>query len=162
MSIASVPGSQQSCAAAGSWRLPDGQALALRPLGFSRLQVEAGGLWVTVTPPSRGARLLPADLFLRAGDALVVEPGACAVQEAWPRGGGAAFAWDPVAWAAPAAEDWQALVVRPWAELAGRTRCALQHAGAAAGAAVRLALGLGRFARKAAAPRGNALMRFLN
>lgn len=152
MPTASVLESQQSCAAAepirdpaGCWRLPERQALSLRSRGRSRLRVEAGGLWVTVTPPGRGAGagISPGDQFLRPGDALVVEAGARTVLEPWPRGaGGAAFAWDPVA----VAEDWQALVAQPWAELAGRTRSALRHAGAAGAAAGRLAAGLWRFA----------------
>lgn len=161
MSTATRLESQQSPGAArradapcGSWSLGDRQALALQPRVRSVLRVQAGGLWVTVTPRGgQGARAVgarwAADRFLQPGDALVVDAGERAVFEPWPAGG-AAFAWEPLSCAAPAAvsvrEAWRTLVAPPWAELAGRTRSAFGHAGAAGLALGRLALGLWRFA----------------
>lgn len=162
----SSPASQHMDTPSGSWRLGDREALALQPRVRSLLKVQAGGLWVTVTP-RRGRRSRSAepadragDLFLQPGETLIVAAGERAVLQPW-HAGGAAFAWDRVAAAVPqraavsSREAWGALVAPSWAELAVRTQSAIAHAGAAGLALGRLSVGLWRFA--VARRRGRAM-----
>jgi hypothetical protein len=65
-----------------AWTLSQGEAMSL-PIGPGRreLRVLEGRVWLT----QRGALSLPAeDVWLNAGDTLVVEDGAELVVEAWP------------------------------------------------------------------------------
>lgn len=107
--------SARAPAAAGHWPLTAGRAISLLPQASGRLTVAHGRVWATLdgglTQPAR-------DLFLTAGDSLLLAPGQRVVLEPFGGSGqtvGAAFDWQP----APAAQAvrWSSAVAPPAAEL---------------------------------------------
>jgi Protein of unknown function (DUF2917) len=81
----------------GSFALPTGHALSLKPAEPSQLRITQGSAWVTL--PS-----VPGDHFLQAGDTLQVRACDALVMEAWrmPQGQTLYFDWDPVPMRMPA------------------------------------------------------------
>lgn len=124
MHLPAMPSLQQSTSGMhprplpGTWGLPAGRALSLRPAWPGQLEVARGRVWLTVSGPGAPA----CDLVLGAGATHTLQPGQHAVLEAWgaPAADPVALRWD--AWALlqagaaeaapPAAEvrqAWQAL-----------------------------------------------------
>lgn len=101
--------------AAGHWPLAAGRSISLLPPSSGRLTVAAGCLWATLD----GSLAQPAgDLFLAAGDSLLLAPGQRVVLESFGAPGqpaAAAFDWQP----APAAQAvrWSSAVAQPASEL---------------------------------------------
>lgn len=129
----------------GCWKLNAGRAVTLRPREAGVLRVARGQVWATLSGPHRGRGNDLGDHFLRPGESLTLRPGQRLVVEPWDAASDAPawFSWDPQSAAAqnprPAARGWSVAVVQPLIDL----RLAL---GGAAGAVVRLAVGLAGFA----------------
>ncbi|RZU02178.1 DUF2917 domain-containing protein [Rivibacter subsaxonicus] len=79
---------QQSMAAAGMlWHLDPGRAVRLAPSAQPRwLRLAGGRLWLTRDRALHVAeqRGLPADEWLRPGEAVALAPGVSVVAEGWP------------------------------------------------------------------------------
>lgn len=117
----------------GTWKLPTGRAMSLRPGKAFVLSVAQGRLWATVDGRSGGSPADLGDQVMEAGDRLAVAPGRHLVIESW--GGAACFAWDPAPLAAAEPVRARAAIAEPLADL--------RHAlGLALGAAGRLAAAL--------------------
>lgn len=122
---------------AGTWRLPSGQALGLRPTTPSLLTVRQGRVWVTLGIDGPRVPGEMGDHFLGAGEQLQVPAGAHLVMEPVARQGEAAreacFDWQdtPVA-EAPQARFERDVVVH-WRALGS----GLVQAGRAAGSLLR-------------------------
>lgn len=148
---------QGSCGTAmpGTWQLKPGHAMGLRTRQASRLELVHGGLWVTLEGEYGLSPDRCGDLFLRAGDQLLVPAGQRLVMEPYggPADGAASFRWDPVTQtAAPslaAGAHWRVGVVQPLADLRAAGVLGL-------GAAARLVLGLVVWAGAALRRRGDA------
>jgi DUF2917 family protein len=136
MTAQTLTQSQQSPAAAalpGTWKLPAGRAVTLRPRETGLLRVAHGRLWVTFDGPHQGPRNDLGDHFVGAGEQLPLRAGQRLVAEAWNDGAPAYFSWDPLPARSEAPQ--LAAVVQPLADL----RLALTFG---AGAVARLVAGL--------------------
>jgi len=134
-----------------SWRLPAGRALSLRPRQAGLLQVCQGQVWATMDGP-HGWR--EGDMFLSAGDSLVVPADQHLVIEPRDAQAAAWFSWTPQPARAAEATRWQRDVSQPVSDLRlafGGAALALRGA---AGALLRLAAGLSGLAPAWRAARG--------
>lgn len=123
-----------SCKAPGTWSLPAGQAITLRPDTPGELRIMQGCVWLTLDGPheSRAGDLFlaaPAWLRLGAGHRVVLEP------VAWAGASGAAIDWVPTH--QPAA--WRVAVAQPAADLRRAAGAAALSVRAVVGALLRLA-----------------------
>lgn len=142
-----------SVALPGTWKLARGRAITLRPATNGVLRVAHGRVWATVDGPHGAGPRDSGDHVLEVGRSMWVRAGQRVVLEAWNPAGAAYFSWDPVLAPAPQPAGARrprlnlAPVLQPLADL----RMAL---GMAAGAFGRLAVGVVRLARAAAAHNG--------
>jgi hypothetical protein len=103
--------SAPTAALPGTWKLPRGRAITLRPAADGILRIAHGRVWATVDGPHGGTPCEAGDHFLEVGRSMFLRAGQRVVIEAWNATGASYFAWDPVL--APAAS------ARPRVNLAG-------------------------------------------
>ena len=133
------PSASELAALTGSWKLPAGRAISLRPAAAGELLIARGRAWVTGSGPhARGE----GDLFLEAGDRLPVAAGDRLVLEPWGRGAQDAlwFSWVPSVH--PVASPARRALGQPLADLRLAASSAWHAGGAVAVALARLAWGL--------------------
>jgi hypothetical protein len=140
-SLASLLQSAPAAALPGTWKLPRGRAVTLRPTVDGVLRIAHGRVWATVDGPHGGRPCDAGDHFLEVGRSMYVRAGQRVVIEAWNAGGASYFAWDPVLARSAAARPRVSLagVLQPLADL----RAALAMAGRAL---AQLAAGLAQLA----------------
>ncbi|GAB3650918.1 DUF2917 domain-containing protein [Ramlibacter alkalitolerans] len=80
----------------GTWKLPRGRAVTLRPASDGILRVAHGRLWATKDGPHGGTPFDAGDHVLEVGRSMVVRAGERVVIEAWMPAGASYFAWDPL------------------------------------------------------------------
>ena len=81
--------------APGTWKLPPGQALTLRPREPGLLEVVYGEIWATFDGPHSGHLNDWGDRVVRAGERLWLGAGQNLVVESWRNDAPAFFSWDP-------------------------------------------------------------------
>lgn len=127
----------------GTWKLPRGRAVTLRPTTNGVLRVGHGQVWATLDGPHGASPDDSGDHVLEVGRSMWVRAGQRVVIESWSRAGAAYFSWDPVLApvAAPAARQRLSLagVVQPLADLRIAAALGFRALG-------QLARGLGRLA----------------
>ncbi len=101
-----------------------GEVLSISGIGHQRwLQVQGGSLWVTAAVAAPGPLAREADIWLSAGDSLVLPPGSAWLLQAWPAAQWLLLQQAPQAEGQPAwagAPGWvQAVAVAVWAAVAG-------------------------------------------
>jgi hypothetical protein len=142
-SIAQLLQASPATALPGSWKLPRGRAITLRPASDGILRVSHGRVWATVDGPHGVSPQDSGDHVLEVGRSMWVTAGQRVVIEAWNHRGAAYFAWDPVLVAAtqPAARQRASFagVLQPLADLRMAVALGLRASG-------RLVLGVGRLA----------------
>jgi hypothetical protein len=84
----------------GTWKLPRGRAITLRPSTDGILRVARGRLWATRNGPHGQTPDDAGDHMLEAGRSMFVRAGERVVIESWMPGSASYFAWDPVPQAA--------------------------------------------------------------
>ena len=80
----------------GTWKLPRGRAITLRPATSGILRIAHGRVWATLDGPHGQRPCDSGDHVLEVGRSLFVHAGQRVVIEAWNPSGAAWFAWDPV------------------------------------------------------------------
>lgn len=133
------PSASPLAALTGSWKLPAGRALSLRPAAAGELLIARGRAWVTCSGPHAPGE---GDLFLEAGDRLPVAAGDQLVIEPWGRATQDAlwFSWVPSA--RPVATPAHRALAQPLSDLRLASSSAWHAGGAVALALARLAWGL--------------------
>lgn len=137
----------------GQWRLHPRCAMRLTPRREAVLRVHRGRLWVTLGQPDGGTPQRSGDLFVSAGQTLVVPPGARCVLEPWPAAQDSdpvCFDWMDLQPADPQAGRFAREVLSPSRELWGAL-------GLAAGAMARVLRGLLGYGEYLVAGRGRVL-----
>lgn len=135
----------------GTWKLGARRAITLRPREDGTLRIAHGSVWATFDGPHQGALNDQGDRVVGTGGLLRLRAGQRVVVEAWDTEAPAYFSWDPAPAPAVDLSRRRAGVVQPLADL--RLAVAL-----GAGAAGRLAVGLGGLALDAAGLRGRATL----
>lgn len=141
----------------GNWKLEAGRAITLVPPRGGELRILSGRAWVTLDGPHAHRE---GDLFLEAGQSLLLVAGQRAVVEPWGGAGDPALGFD---WVAARAAGAAGAIVQPLADL----RLALASGAYAARAVVlalgRLALGLAAWtAGRLPRPRGSGRIALLS
>lgn len=98
----------------GCWKLAPGRAITLQPGVDALLRIEQGRVWVTLDGPRLGRGHESGDLFLEAGQQLLVHAGQRLVFEPW---GEAAevpvyFVWAPAPVASARTSRWPVALSR--------------------------------------------------
>lgn len=152
-SIAQLLQASPATALPGSWKLPRGRAITLRPATDGILRVSHGRVWATVDGPHGGTPYDAGDHVLEVGRSMWVSAGQRVVIEAWNRTGASYFAWDPVL--APVTQTVTrprlnfAGVLQPLADLRMATAMGLRASG-------QLMVGIGRLALGVVLPQRSA------
>ena len=88
--------SDQQAPRPGSWLVPPGVAVTLRPAETGVLRVAGGGLWATLDGPHEGPANDRGDLILCPGDSIRVSAGQRLVLEPLRAKVAARISWDPL------------------------------------------------------------------
>ena len=142
---------QSTVALSGTWKLPAGRAITLRPGQAGVLKIAHGSVWATFDGPHRGPLNDLGDRIVGVGQTLAMGAGQRLVIEAWNCEAPAYFSWDPAPAVAALPSPRVAGVLQPLSDL--RLALAL-----GAGATGRLGAGLVRLAFGLATGRGRATL----
>lgn len=133
----------------GTWKLAPGRVVTLEPSEAGMLRIAHGRVWATFDGPHRGPANNLGDHVIGVGEQLRLHAGQRLVVEAWNGDAPAYFSWDPLPVRERARTPALARVMQPLADL----RLAAVFG---AGAAARLAAGLGLVAWELVAGRPRA------